>query len=254
MPQHAPLIAHMEEIGERLIATNDERQYFHGAYLRSTKAVMQDVAAGRFQDSGWAERWGLAFAQLYMDAFAAWESGGETPGPWQVAFVASRNPTIPPVRHALLGINAHINYDLPQALLAVISDDDFDNEATMAIRASDHAHVDSILVARVPEEDKRIARLEDPGDRTFVDTLMSPFNREGTRRFLKEGRDKVWRNTRLLATARRQGTEVYSEELSVLEALCQERVADLVAPRYVIMHLARRGFGVVLPPRSEPDR
>ena len=30
---------------------------------------------------------------------------------------------LPPLRHVLLGINAHINYDLPQALLAVISDD-----------------------------------------------------------------------------------------------------------------------------------
>jgi hypothetical protein len=156
------------------------------------------------------------------------------------------------VRHALLGINAHINYDLPQALLAVITDAEFNDDEIMTRRAADHAHVDSILVKRVPEEDKRIARIEDPGDRTFVDTLMSPFNRAGTRRFLKEGRNKVWRNTRLLSAARRQGPDVYAEELARLEALCQERVADLVTPRYVIMRLARHGFGVVLPPRS-PD-
>jgi hypothetical protein len=42
-----------------------------------------------------------------------------------VAFEASTNPDIPPVRQALLGINAHINYDLPQAFLAVMTDDDF---------------------------------------------------------------------------------------------------------------------------------
>ena len=34
-----------------------------------------------------------------------------------------------PCVHVLLGINAHINYDLPQALLAVISDDDFADPA-----------------------------------------------------------------------------------------------------------------------------
>jgi len=240
----------MEETGERLIASNDERQHFHGAYLRSTKAVMADAAAGRFLDREWAERWGLAFATLYMDAFTAWEQGNQTPGPWQVAFDASKDPVIPPVRHALLGINAHINYDLPQALLAVISDDDFDNPEVMDRRAKDHAHVDSILVARVPEEDKRIARIEDPGDRNFVDTLMSPFNRAGTRRFLKEGRNKVWRNTRLLSAARRQSTAACQQELAVLEALCEERVADLVTPRYVIMRLALHGFGVSLPDPS----
>jgi hypothetical protein len=237
----------MEEIDEQLIADNDERRHFHGAYLRSTRAVLDDAAAGGFRDPEWAEAWGLAFAELYMGAFAAWDGGGDTPGPWRVAFEASTDSVMPPVRHALLGINAHINYDLPQALLAVISDDDFDDEIVMADRAADHAHVDSILVQRVPEEDRRIARVEEPGDRTAVDRLMSPFNRAGTRRFLKEGRRKVWRNTRLLSAARRRGPDDYLRELSRLEVLCADRVADLVTPRYVIMRLATRGFGVDLP-------
>jgi hypothetical protein len=250
MTLHDPLIARMEVTNERLIAAHDERQYFHGAYLRSTRAVMEDAAAGEFSDPEWAERWGIAFAQLYMDAFDAWQRGEVAPGPWQVAFDVSTDRSVPPVRHALLGINAHINYDLPQALLAVITDAEFDDDAVMAVRAADHAHVDSILVARVPGEDKRIAALEDPGDRTWVDRVMSPFNRAGTKRFLKEGRNKVWSNTRLLSQARRQGAQVYAEELAKLEALCQERVADLVEPRYVIMRLATKGFGVSLAPRS----
>ena len=250
MSEHDPLIAHMAEVGERLIAENDERQHFHGAYLRSTRAVMEDAAAGRFADPGWAERWGLAFAQLYMDAFATWERGDDPSGPWRVAFEASRDPDIPPLRHALLGINAHINYDLPQALLAVITDEEFDDPEILAQRAADHEHMDSILVRRVPEEDKRMARVEEPGDRTVIDSLMQPFNRAGTKRFLKEGRHKVWRNTRLLSSARRRGPDSYTEELAVLEGLCQDRVADLVTPRYVIIHLSRHGFGVALPDRS----
>ena len=182
-----------------------------------------------------------------MDAFDAWERDEPTPGPWRVAFEAARDPGIPPVRHALLGINAHINYDLPQAFLAVITDDEFQDEALMRSRAADHAHVDSILVSRVVEEDRRIARIEEPGDRTWVDRLMSPFNRSGTKRFLKEGRDKVWRNARLLSNARREGEEKLTARLAELEALCDARVADLVTPRYVIMRLARHGFGVSLP-------
>lgn len=62
MAAHDSLIALMEETSERLIAENDERQHFHGAYLRSTKAVMKDAAEGKFEDPQWAERWGLAFA------------------------------------------------------------------------------------------------------------------------------------------------------------------------------------------------
>jgi hypothetical protein len=249
MSEHIPLIARMEEIGDRLVADNDERQHFHGAYLRSTKAVMKDAEAGNFVDPEWAELWAVAFAQLYMDAFDAWERGNDPSGPWRVAFEASRDPDIPPVRHSLLGINAHINYDLPQALLAVITDDEFDDDEILKRRAVDHAHVDSILVKRVHEEDKRLASVEEPGDRTIIDSLMMPFNTAGTKRFLKEGRHKVWNNTHLLSSARRLGPDVYTEQLAVLEGLCEERIADLVTPRFVLISLARNGFGVSLPPR-----
>lgn len=248
MSLHGPIVERMEEIGRRLVAENDERQHFHLAYLHSTKAVMVDVEADKFVDSAWAERWGVAFAQLYLDAFDAWEEGGEPSGPWRVAFDAARDPSIPPVRHALLGINAHINYDLPQAFLAVITDDEFDDPALMDRRAADHAHVDSILLHRVRQEDKNLKRVEEPGDRTIIDRLMMPFNRAGTKKFLKEGREKVWRNARVLSRARRLGPEAYAAELARLEKLCQERVADLVTPRYVLIGLARHGFGVVLPP------
>jgi hypothetical protein len=250
MPRHTSLIARMEEVDRRLIAENDERRHFHGAYLRSTQAVLEEAEAGRFEDPRWAERWGLAFAELYMNAFTTWETGGEPPGPWRVAFDASRDAQLPPVRHALLGINAHINYDLPQALLAVIDGDELRDAAIMERRAADHAHVDSILVRRVSTEDRRIASVEDPGDRSIIDRLMSPFNRAGTRRFLKEGRRKVWRNTRILGEARRAGPEAYAADLQRLEALCEERVADLVESRFVIMRLARHGFGVELAARQ----
>ncbi len=248
MSQHDRLITRMEEIGDRLVAENDERQHFHLAYLHSTEAVMGAVDADQFVDSAWAERWGLAFAELYLAAFDAWDRGSDPSGPWRVAFEASRNPDISPVRQALLGINAHINYDLPQAFLAVITDEEFDDDALMERRAADHAHVDSILVRRVRQEDKNLKRVEQPGDRTIVDRLMMPLNRAGTRRFLKEGREKVWRNARILSQARRLGPAELAEGMARLDKLCEDRVADLVTPRYVLVSLARHGFGVVLAP------
>ena len=53
------------------------------------------------------------------------------PGPWRQSFSAA---DLPPLRHVLLGINAHINFDLPQALLALITDDEFDDPALIARR------------------------------------------------------------------------------------------------------------------------
>ena len=85
----------------------------------------------------WVDRWDVAFARLYLDALEAGQRGEPVPAPWAVAFgAAEREPRLPAVRHVLLGMNAHINYDLPQALLAVISDEEFGDPAVRAAQGS----------------------------------------------------------------------------------------------------------------------
>jgi hypothetical protein len=226
---------------------DDARRYFHSVYLRTTEAVGEELrtaSLGGFLDPEWVERWDVAFASLYLDAIDAWSRDPATaPGPWAVAFGApAERPDDPPLRHVLFGINAHVNYDLPQALLAVISDAQFDDPLVVQRRARDHEHIDAVLSSRVAAEDRSLE-----GKRTTLDTVLTPLNRLGTKRFLKEARQKVWRNARALSQARRAGPDAYTARLKELEALCAARVADLVAPGQVILKLAVRGFGVVLP-------
>ena len=240
------LVERMEAMLEPMVAAEDPRRFFHATYLRTTRAVGRDIEAGGFVDPGWTERWDVAFADLYLDACDAWSEGRPAPGPWQVAFDATRGERLPPVRLVLLGMNAHINYDLPQALLAVIPDDGFDDPDLIARRAADHEHIDAILVARVAAEDVELRKVERPGDRTLLDRVLTPFNRSGTKRFLKEARAKVWRNARVLSGARRRGPEELDRRLRELETRSRERVSDLLAPGQVILNLARDGFGVLL--------
>jgi hypothetical protein len=55
---------------------------------------------------------------------------------------------MPPVRHVLYGMNAHINFDLPQALLRVIDEAGFDDESQLARRLADHRHLDGCCCSR----------------------------------------------------------------------------------------------------------
>ena len=240
------LVARMEALLAPLQDRGDARRFFHATYLRTTRAVGAELVRGGFLDPAWVERWDVAFAGLYLDALEADQRGEAPSGPWQVAFAAAdeRASTLPPLRHVLLGMNAHINYDLPQALLAVISDAEFDDPALLERRAADHRHIDEVLAARVGAED---AELDATGvRRSALDRLLGPANRLATKRFLKESRAKVWANTRVLASARRQGDAAYSARLAELERLSAERVADLTAPGQVLLKLAARGFGVLL--------
>jgi uncharacterized protein DUF5995 len=234
------LLRRMEGLLAPLEAAGDPGRFFLATYMRTTRAVAEELARGGFRDPEWVERWDIAFADLYLDAVEAAQAGRRPPEPWAVAFAA---PDLPPLRHVLLGMNAHINYDLAQSLLAVISPGEFRDEALLARRRADHEHIDKVLVARVGAEDTELEAL---GPRSRTDRLLAPLNRLATKRFLRESRAKVWANTRLLDAARRAGPDAYATRLAELERLSAARVADLMAPGQVVLKLAARGFGVRL--------
>lgn len=249
------LLVRMDTIGERLATVGDARRYFHATYTRTTRAVRDEILAGGFEDGPWVALWDVAFAGRYLDSLEAWERTGEAPGPWQVAFAtATQEPadgarTIPPLEHVLLGMNAHINFDLAPALLDVITPAEFADSVLLAKRGRDHGHIDSVLAGRVAAEDVELRAVEAPGTRTLVDRVLQPFNRLGTKRFLRESRRKVWHNAHALDAARRDGAASYAALLATLEECARAKVADLRGSRWVILELARRGFGVQLPQR-----
>jgi hypothetical protein len=221
------------------------RRPFLSTYLRTTQAVGDAVDAARFIDPAWVERWDVAFAELYLDAHDAYVAGDirAVPRPWRLAFTAPDD--LPALRHVLLGINAHVNYDLPQAMLAVINPADFADERLVQRRRHDHERIDDVLSSRVKDEDEML------GDsRTLLDRVLAPLNRLGSKRFLREARQKVWHNLEALHSARLDGAESYALRLGELEVLSAARIADLLAPGQVLLRLAVAGFGVVLPPAA----
>jgi hypothetical protein len=240
------LIERMQALLEPLRAADDPRQYFHAVYLRTTVAVGEAIKGGGFIDPDWTERWDVAFASLYLDALEAALSGGQPTRPWQIAFGAP--PGLPPLNHVLLGMNAHINFDLPQALVMVITDEEFDTPAVMARRAEDHRAIDGVLAARVGAEDDELVSVSGPGP--VLNRLLRPLNQRASRRFLRESREKVWANAVTLSQARRQGPEAYAAVLGELEELSAAKVSALSAPGQVLLKLAVTGFGVRLGPRA----
>jgi Family of unknown function (DUF5995) len=94
-----------------LEADGDPARFFLATYLRTTRAVAEELARGGSRDPAWVERWDIAFAGLYLDAVEAARAGRRPPEPWAVAFGAGEGDGLPPLRHVLLGMNAHINID-----------------------------------------------------------------------------------------------------------------------------------------------
>ncbi len=228
------------------LPTGSALRPFLATYLRTTLAVGDAVAEGRFEDPAWVGRWDAVFADLYLtalDAHLADDAARAVPRPWRLAFAVP--PGRHPLQHVLVGVNAHVNFDLPQALLAVLSASELDDPGVMDRRRRDHERIDGVLAARVAAEDSELAA---SGPRSLLDRVLTPLNRLASRRFLREARVKVWHNTLELAAARAAGPGVLAERVGELEVLAAARVADLVRPGPVLLRLAVAGFGVVLPP------
>jgi Family of unknown function (DUF5995) len=237
------LIAHMQILLGPMESDGDPRRCFLGTYLRTTRAVADELASGNFLDPAWVERWDVFFASLYLDALKTWNANGTPTEPWRVAFAA--DAALPVLRHVLLGINAHINYDLPLSLLGVIDDAEFADPNVMAKRNQDHTHIDAVLLGRVGAEDEAITAAH--GGKNTYERLKAPLERRATGRFLREARAKVWANTRLMAAARSRGDAAGLERLRAeLARLSAAKLDELAQAREVLLHLWIRGFGVRL--------
>jgi hypothetical protein len=238
-PRVAEVVAQLRQRLVDLPPAAAHRRTFLETYLRITEAVGQAVAAGGFEDGGWVSRWDVTFAGLFLAAHDADAAGDGAPRPWRLAFGA--DPALPPLVHVLVELNAHVNWDLPQALLAVIDDEDLGSESLVASRRRDHARIDEVLAAQTAAEGRRL-------NGGLVGRALVPVNTWLTHRFLPRAREQAWRNVLVLAAGRRTGPEAYAARLQNLDALSSAKVTELLDPHWVLARVAVRGFGVELPP------
>jgi Family of unknown function (DUF5995) len=136
------VISQMDEIDRRL-PRKDGVAYFNRLYLEVTRAVLTASATTTFVDPAFLDRLDVVFAQLYFDAEATISSGAACPVAWR-PLMEARSEKLEPIQFALAGMNAHINHDLPLAVvrtceeLGLAVDDDTPQHA-------DYERVDSIL-------------------------------------------------------------------------------------------------------------
>jgi Family of unknown function (DUF5995) len=138
----ADVIARMHEIDASL-PRKDGVAYFNRLYLQVTEAVLKASAGTTFQSPQFLDRLDVVFAGMYFDAEATIQTGAACPLAWR-PLIAQRSESRAPIQFALAGMNAHINHDLPLAVvqtcqeLGLAPDDDSPQHA-------DYETVNSIL-------------------------------------------------------------------------------------------------------------
>lgn len=105
------VIARLRAI-DRQLPDDDGVRWFNELYLDVTRRVDTLLQTQGFEDAVFIQRLDEIFAKLY---FAAVDGGAAAA--WQPLLKARLDVDIAPGRFMLAGINAHVNYDLPIALV-----------------------------------------------------------------------------------------------------------------------------------------
>ncbi len=101
-------------IRKRMRRAPDGVACFNYMYLSVTEAVNGSLE--RFEDPEFVERLAVVFAEFYLAAYEADRAGAWVSKAWEPLFEQGHQ-RVTPVQYALAGMNAHINNDLPWALL-----------------------------------------------------------------------------------------------------------------------------------------
>ncbi len=129
VPPPAPPAATIDDVIARMgtissaLPPNDGVACFNQMYLAVTQGVNQEVNEGSFGDPAFVSHLDVVFANMYFAAIDALSGPASAwPVAWQPLLADRSNPAIEPIQFALAGMNAHINHDLPIAVVTACSD------------------------------------------------------------------------------------------------------------------------------------
>ncbi|MGH2956653.1 MAG: DUF5995 family protein [Solirubrobacterales bacterium] len=175
----------------------DHRAVFALTYLRTTEEFLRTIEgdSASFADPAWVNHLDAVFAELYFRAYDSWEAGGAVPEAWRIAFETAASDDEQGIGDLMLGMNAHINRDLPYALAHVgLLDGDG------AARKADHDRVNEFLDRVIDPLQIELARLYDPIF-ALTDGEPSPLDEVGALAAVRGFRENAWRNAERLVRA-----------------------------------------------------
>ncbi len=145
------VITQLEQIVANSKAEDDPLGYFAALYLQVTIKVKEGIANKFFEDGPRMEALGVIFANRYLQAYSAHQSGEQVTLSWVRSFKLGDRYWPIVLQHLLIGMNAHINLDLGIAAAEVSRNTNLDDLET------DFNRINEILSSLVGEVERDLA-------------------------------------------------------------------------------------------------
>jgi len=191
----AEVIAQMEALNAALPAT-DGLACFNRMYLEVTQQVNAGLDQGFYADPAFMTQLDVTFAGLYFSAADATGGPATVPLAWRPLMEQRGNAGIEPVQFALAGMNAHINHDLPLAVVATCAALGTSPEA--GVHYADYQKVDQLLDAA----EQSVRQSFESAPELAVDRHLAAVNSLIANWTINSARDLAWNNSLLLWAVR----------------------------------------------------
>jgi hypothetical protein len=191
----AEAIARMEAIVAATPA-DDGLACFNRMYLAVTQTVNSELGQGFFADPAFMTTLDVVFANFYFAAAGAASEPATVPLAWRPLIEQRATAGIEPIQFALAGMNAHINHDLPVAVVTTCAE--LGTEPAAGPHLADFQKVDQLLDAAEQSVRRSFeSRPELAVDRHLqaVDNLVACWS-------INSARDLAWQNSLVLWTLR----------------------------------------------------
>jgi hypothetical protein len=188
----------IRRMGERQAALGcDHRAVFTTTYLELTRALRDGLLADPAMLT-WPRfffREDALFANVYFRSLRRWDRGQDVPEAWRIAFETAATGEVTGAQDMLLGINAHVQNDMP-FVLAQLGLRDRQGRA----RKPDHDLTNDVLAAAYEDV---VAAVRDRYDASMGLTNPPgvPVDDVAGLEMVREWRERVWRNAERLVNA-----------------------------------------------------
>jgi hypothetical protein len=170
-----------------LLPLSDGIACFNRMYQDVTEGVKSTIQQGSFTDPAWVTRLDVVFANLYFEAIDAMSAGpAGVPPAWEPLVAARANPGVEPIQFALAGMNAHINYDLPRAVVTTCNE--LGSAPLDGSHHADYQKVDSLLDAA----EQSVRESFEPADVQGVDRHLAAVINLVANWSITSARDVAW--------------------------------------------------------------
>lgn len=201
MSTEDPVLNRMQTLVAAWEQAGDRRSIFLSCYVLMTGNVLAAIETGEFNDNPWVDSLLKRFAYYYFSALEAYEGEQSAPVVWQLAFAAARKPQSHVLQDLILGINAHINYDLVFALSDQLGPDWSSlTPEQQKSRYHDHCRINLIIDHTINSVQDQVVDRFAP-IMGLVDKALGPLDEWVTEAFIADWREEVWKHALELVQA-----------------------------------------------------